>query len=106
MPVQTQAEYNAFKRWPGLWSNKTASFNAAARNGYRVGVLAANCTATLPAAPATDDIIVIVGPLDATTFTFTVDGNGKNIDGDPTLLFGDAEQRWLSYDGTQWRVVV
>lgn len=36
----------------------------------------------------------------------TVDGNGKNINGNPTMLMNGAyRQRWVRYNGVQWIVV-
>ena len=36
----------------------------------------------------------------------TVDGNGRNINGNPTMLMNGAyRQRWVRYNGTQWIVI-
>lgn len=63
-------------------------------------------TITLPAAPTTGSMVVVKdGKGDAATNNITVDGNGKNIDGDATRVisvnYGAVS---LVYNGTQWNV--
>lgn len=87
------------------FESKTASFAASSNTGYVVGALAANCTITLPASPGTNDSIVIIGPLDTTVYSCTINGNGKNISAASTRTMTNGEAVLLFYSGTEWRIV-
>jgi hypothetical protein len=92
---------------PSVSANKSANFNVTHAAGrYYIDTAGGAYTATLPAAPATDEEYEFwdaTGHAGANPVSF--DGNGHNIAGTGTLAnfiavdFGRAR---LVYDGTQW----
>ena len=62
-------------------------------------------TLTLPALPYVG-MTFILSEIAGSVNLVTVDGNGRNINGNPTMLMNGAyRQRWVRYNGTQWIVI-
>jgi hypothetical protein len=99
MPLMTTAIHD--------WTRKTASFNVESNQGYILGALAANCTATFPASPANKDMVAIAAPLDVSTYFCLLDFNGKTANGDASLYMSAGETMVLIYESTDglWRIL-
>ena len=90
------------------WETKTSAFNVGINRGYFVNTSGGAVTATLPASPATGDMVRFID-LNATfdTNNLTVARNGKKIQGDTSdmtvateragfaLVFSGDTQGWL-----------
>lgn len=62
-------------------------------------------TLTLPALPYVG-MTFILSEIAGSVNLVTVDGNGKSINGGPSLSMNGAyRQRWVRYNGTQWIVI-
>lgn len=62
-------------------------------------------TLTLPPTPYTG-MTFYLSEIAGSVNLVTVDGNGRNINGNPTMLMNGAyRQRWARYNGTQWIVI-
>lgn len=64
-------------------------------------------TVNLPASPiAGNQVLVKDGKGIASSYSLTISGNGKTIDGASTVLIDrDYGAAWLVYNGTQWNVL-
>ncbi len=94
---ETQAQFLTNYRQTGISSNVSAI-------DYLIGCTAANITITLPAAPATNRILVIKDESGGATATpITIAGNGKNINGMANLSLDQNYASFnLYYNGVGW----
>ena len=72
-----------------------------------VGAIAAPISITLPAVPAVNQWIQVCDSVgSASTFNITINGNGFNVRGNPTLvLTADYSAATLVFDGTVWMLL-
>ena len=104
----TEANVSNLKNAAVNWEVKTSSFTAEAGYGYFINSSGGAITATLPASPATGDMVRFID-LNATfdSNNLTVARNGKKIQGDTSdltvateragfaLVFSGDTQGWL-----------
>ncbi|WP_293788210.1 hypothetical protein [uncultured Pedobacter sp.] len=85
---------------------KTADYTAtAADETLLVNAASTNITITMPASPATGQKFNIK-KIDSGSNSVTINGNGKNIDGNATIIGTLPYQGWtVQYDGTAWYII-
>jgi hypothetical protein len=69
-----------------VYVEKTANYTAAAGEGIIANTSSGSWTLTLPATPASGDVVVIADGADWATNNLTVDRNGNTIEGDSSNL--------------------
>lgn len=85
---------------------RAASATALPGQKISADVSGGSWTLTLPASPSSGTTIeVFISKGDAAANPLTVDGNGRDIEGDGTLVMDVPRARViLFYNGTEWRI--
>ena len=113
MTGEEARQYAQVTTWasPGFELVGGQTVTSATTLGYGAGRLiqldasGAPFTLTLPAEPYVG-MTFYLSEIAGSVNLVTVDGNGKNINGGPSLLMNGAyRQRWVRYNGTQWIVI-
>lgn len=81
---------------------KSVDYDAVANDFVLMTTGATDKTVTLPASPAKDDIIG-VSKRDSDSGNIIIDGNGNNINGDPTDIIQYKNTAWTyQFSGNEW----
>jgi hypothetical protein len=90
------------------WSAKTANYTAVSNDGIIANTSGGTFTVTLPATPATGDVVSVVDGGNWATTNLTIGRNGSTIEGDAadmTLDIGGVSVDFI-YDGATWQTYI